>query len=443
MSILTNKLKNEYSAHINCLQKRTKQALLFEKIDGIVIHSGQELKIFLDDNTYPFKVNPHFKHWLPLLDVPNSWLVVNGEAKPLLIYYQPDDFWHKVLPLPESYWNKFFQIKILTKVTDLEKLLPHSRTNYAYIGSHIEVAKALGFDEVNPASLLNYFHYHRANKTAYEHECIRQSNRLAVKAHLAAKKAFFNGATEYEIQASYLRAIGYTANETPYSNIVALNRNCAILHYTALNKATPKSHESFLIDAGANFNGYAADITRTYAFKNGFFADLIASINKLMLTTVDSIKPGMSYIDLHVTTYRNIAQVLADFNLINVNAETAVESGIVSYFFPHGLGHHLGLQVHDVGGVMADERGTHIKAPENHPYLRTSRTIEAGQVFTIEPGLYFIDSLLNLLKNSANSNLINWKNIDIMRKFGGIRIEDNIIVHQSSNENITREIGLS
>ena len=442
MSKLTNKLEEEYSAHIECLQQRTKQALSCEKIDGVVIHSGQEIKAFLDDNTYPFRVNPHFKHWLPLVDVPNCWLIVNGEDKPTLIYYQPVDFWHKVIPFTESYWSNFFHIKVLTQASDVDKLLPYDKKDYAYIGSHVEVAKALGFEEINPEPLLNYFHYHRAYKSTYEQVCLRESNALAVKAHMAAKEAFLNGATEYKIQEAYLDAIGYTANETPYGNIVALNKNCSVLHYMALDKEAPETHKSFLIDAGANFNGYAADITRTYSFKQDKFAELIARMNKLMLNAVKGLKPGISYVDLHIATYKEIAQVLAEFNFIKVSADTAVESGIVSTFFPHGLGHHLGLQVHDVGGFMADERGTHINSPENHPFLRTSRIIEAGQVFTIEPGLYFIDSLLQTLKDSVNSDQINWQAVDEMRSFGGIRIEDNIIVHQSHNENMTRDLGL-
>lgn len=443
MTTLTNKLKEEYSAHIDSLQQRTKQALLCEKIEGVVIHSGQEIKAFLDDNAYPFRVNPHFKHWLPLIDVPNCWLIINGEDKPTLIYYQPVDFWHKVIPLAESYWGEFFHIKVLTKASDVDKLLPYDKKDFAYIGSHIEVAKALGFEEINPEPLLNYFHYHRAYKTSYELVCLRESNNLAVTAHNAAKKAFFSGATEYDIQQAYLSAIGYTTNETPYGNIVALNKNCSVLHYMTLDKVAPQTHKSFLIDAGANFHGYAADITRTYSFKRDKFAELIARMDQLMLNAVEGLKPGVSYVDLHIATYREIAQVLVEFDFIKVSADTAVESGIVSTFFPHGLGHHLGLQVHDVGSFMADERGTHINSPEKHPFLRTSRIIEAGQVFTIEPGLYFVDSLLSTLKDSKNSDQVNWEKVDSMRDFGGIRIEDNIIVHQSHNENMTRDLGLN
>lgn len=437
-----NKLPTLYPAHIAEMQIRAKNALKRENLDGLVIHSGQELKVFLDDTHYPFKVNPHFKHWLPLVDVPNCWLIINGEDKPTLIYYQPVDFWHKVIELSDHYWNDFFDIKVLTKPTEVDKLLPYDKSNYAYIGAHIEVAQALGFENINPDVLLNYFHFHRAYKTAYEQECMRQSSRIAVLGHTAAKTAFYDGASEYEIQQCYLNATAHSENETPYGNIVALNNNASILHYTVLERNVPQAHRSFLLDAGANFNGYASDITRTYSYKRDKFGELIARMDKLMLNAVEGLKPGASYVDLHIKTYNEIANVLQEFDYLTVTGSVAAEAGIVSSFFPHGLGHHLGLQTHDVGAFMADERGTHLNTPEQHPFLRTSRIIESDQVFTIEPGLYFIDSLLADLKQSKHADMINWKNVDEMRVFGGIRIEDNIIVHQSHNENMTRDLAL-
>ena len=437
-----NTLAKLYPAHVAELQNRVKAALSRDNLDGLVIHSGQEIKAFLDDNSYPFRVNPHFKAWLPLVDIPNCWLLLNGTDKPTLIYYQPIDFWHKVIPLMDDYWNEFFDIKILKNPSEVDKLLPYDKKGFAYIGAHIEVAKALGFEQINPEGLINYLHYHRAYKTPYEQACMRQSNIIAVAGHKAAKAAFLSGASEYDIQQAYLKATQHVESETPYGNIVALNENTSILHYTALDRGVPQAHRSFLIDAGANFHGYASDITRTYSFKRDKFAELIARMDELMLKAVDGLKPGVSYVDLHIATYREIGNVLREFDFINVDADTAVEAGIISTFFPHGLGHHLGLQVHDVGGFMADERGTHVNTPEQHAFLRTSRVIEANQVFTIEPGLYFIDSLLADLKATRHADMVNWQNIEAMRPFGGIRIEDNIIVHQSHNENMTRDLDL-
>ncbi|MEH6712492.1 MAG: M24 family metallopeptidase, partial [Paraglaciecola polaris] len=96
-----------------------------------------------------------------------------------------------------------------------------------------------------------------------------------------------------------------------------------------------------------------------------------------------------------------------------------------------------------VAGHVADDRGTPNPPPADHPFLRTTRMIEARQVFTIEPGLYFIDSLLADLKSTEKSKFINWDVVDTFRPYGGIRIEDNIIVHRDKNENMTRELGLN
>lgn len=437
-----SQLAELYPEHIKVLQQRSKAALTRENLDRLVIHSGRELKVFLDDYGYPFKANPHFKAWLPVCDVTNCWLIIDGEQKPELIYYQPVDFWHKVIPLADSYWNQFFDIKILTNPAEVDKLLPYDKQGCAYIGEHIEIAKALGFEQINPEGVMNYLHYHRAYKTPYEQVCMRESNRIAVAGHQAAKQAFLAGMSEFDIQQAYLKATLHTDNQTPYGNIVALNENCAILHYTGLGTQALTDPRSFLIDAGANFHGYAADITRTYACEDNRFAELIARMDVLQQKACAGLKPNTSYVDLHIATYNDIANVLAEFNIINVSAETAIEAGVVSTFFPHGLGHHLGLQTHDVGGFMADERGTHIDPPAPHGFLRTSRMIEANQVFTIEPGLYFIDSLLAELKQSAHAEMVNWAVVDEFRPFGGIRIEDNIIVHQARNENMTRDLGL-
>lgn len=437
-----DKLASLYQDHIIENQARVKKVLERENLDGLVIHSGQAKRQFLDDLSYPFKCNPLFKAWLPVTDNPNCWLIVNGTDKPKLVFYRPKDFWHKVPDEPSDFWTSEFDIHLLAQPNQVETLLPYDRERFAYLGEQLEVAKALGFDHINPEGVLNFLHYHRAYKTEYEQVCMREANKLAVKAHNAAKDAFYAGKSEYDIQRAYLSACQHAETEVPYDNIVALNENCAILHYTHFERQAPSEMNSFLIDAGAQFNGYAADITRTYSFKDDEFAKLIKAVDTLQKELVDGLKPGLSYVDLHLECHRKIAKVLADFQLVNVSAEKALELGIVSTFFPHGLGHHLGLQVHDMGGFMADERGTHINAPEGHEFLRCTREIEPNMIFTIEPGLYFIESLLQDLANSDNGQFVNWDNVDKFRKYGGIRIEDNVIVHRERNENMTRELAL-
>ncbi|TRX58145.1 Xaa-Pro dipeptidase [Thalassomonas sp. M1454] len=435
-------LATHYPAHITELQQRSATILDRENIETLVIHSGQTSKIFLDDMYYPFKTNPHFKAWLPIVDTPNCWLIINGRDKPVLAFYQPLDFWHKVTKLSDDYWTSFFDIKLMANPAEIESILPSDKSKSAYIGAHSDVAVNYGFNLVNPDNVLNYFHYHRAYKTDYELVCMREANRLAVLGHVAAKNAFYNKASEFEIQLAYLSAVGQSENEMPYGNIVALNENAAILHYTALEQKAPSTHRSFLIDAGASFNGYAADITRTYSFNNDEFAELIIAVNAMQLELGKSLKPNTSYVDLHIANHYQLADILKRFNLVNMSAEAMVEQGITAHFYPHGLGHHLGLQVHDMGGFMANEQGETIDAPSAHPFLRTTRGIESKQVFTIEPGLYFIEQFLSDLAKSEHSQYINWPKVDSLRAFGGIRIEDNIIVHHDRLENMTRDFKL-
>jgi Xaa-Pro dipeptidase len=435
-------MAEHYPKHIEELQKRTQEAIQREGIDGLIIHSGQGKRLFLDDNNYPFKVNPQFKAWLPIIDNPNCWLIVNGSDKPKLVFYRPKDFWHKVPPEPEDLWAKHFDIVLLTQADAVEKHLPFDKSKYAYIGEYIEVAKALGFALVNPDRVMHYLHYQRAYKTDYEMDCMREANRLAVNGHRAAERAFRQRLSEFDINLAYLSAVRQGENQVPYNNIIALNENGAILHYTFLETETPKESRSFLIDAGASFHGYAADITRTYCHQQNAFSELIEAMHQVTLSLAEQLKPGVPYADVHIAAHQHIAGLLSQFGMVNLTPEDILAEGIVNTFFPHGIGHFLGLQVHDVAGHVADDRGTPNPPPQAHPFLRTTRMIEARQVFTIEPGLYFIDSLLAELKSSVQSQYINWDVVDGFRPFGGVRIEDNIIVHRDKNENMTRALGL-
>ncbi|MGL5322607.1 MAG: Xaa-Pro dipeptidase, partial [Aeromonas veronii] len=260
-----------FAQHLDTLQQRTRDILQQQGLSGLAIHSGQTHRIFLDDQDYPFKVNPHFKAWLPVLDNPHCWLLVDGVNKPVLLFYRPVDFWHKVADLPNAFWVEFFDIRFLTRPEQVADHLPANKQEWAYLGGHLEVAELLGLTQPNPEAVLNYLHYHRAYKTPYELECLREANRIGVRGHIAAKDSFMAGASEFEINLAYMKAVGQGANEAPYGNIVAINRNAAILHYTHLSalRVPDAERHSFLIDAGVDFHGYASDITRTWAWRRG------------------------------------------------------------------------------------------------------------------------------------------------------------------------------
>ncbi|WP_224554135.1 Xaa-Pro dipeptidase [Pectobacterium versatile] len=441
------KLASLYHHHLATLQTRAQAVLARHQLDALLIHSGELLTVFLDDHDYLFKVNPQFKAWVPVTQVPNCWLWVDGVNPPKLWFYSPVDYWHNVASVPESFWTEDIDITVLRDADDIGQLIPSQRERVAYIGYAPQRAQDLGIraDNINPQGVLDYLHYHRAYKTDYELACMREAQKTAVIGHRAAHEAFLSGMSEFDINLAYLTATGHRDIDVPYGNIIALNEHAAVLHYTQLDHQVPSDVRSFLIDAGAEYNGYAADLTRTYsAQSDGAFASLIKDLNQEMLSLIDTVQAGVRYTDYHIQMHQRIAKLLKSHQLVrDISEEAMVEQGLTSPFLPHGLGHPLGLQVHDVAGFMQDDRGTHLAAPSQHPYLRCTRVLEPGMVMTIEPGIYFIESLLAPWREGELSQHFDWQKIDALKPFGGIRIEDNIVIHEGRVENMTRDLNLA
>ncbi|MEE4243873.1 MAG: Xaa-Pro dipeptidase, partial [Kangiellaceae bacterium] len=418
-----NKTTN-FVSHFTDLISRYKSLMTANNYDHIVIPAGMPIRQLFDDMDYPFKVNPQFKALLPLVDNPHCHIVISGEAKPLVIYYQPVDFWHVVPTAPTGDWVDCVSIQTIANPGDAIKHLPKTGRN-VLLGEQKGVLEAVDFSAKNPESIVMPLNWQRAYKSEYEIDCIYRANVIAAKAHNAARDAFYDKGSELSINRAYLLAAGGSENDMPYTNITCLNEHCAILHYMVSDNQIPAHHHSFLIDAGAQVNGYASDITRTYSFdQDNEFADMIKAMDAMQLRLVDQMKHGASYVDLHKDAHRQLGQILQDFNIVDMPVSDMLEQGVTSVFFPHGLGHQIGLQVHDVGGHQTNEQGGITPPPAEHPFLRNTRQMEAGQVLTIEPGLYFIDTLLEPLKQQAFSDNINWQKIDELKKFGGIRIED-------------------
>ncbi|AKH90358.1 Xaa-Pro dipeptidase [Edwardsiella tarda] len=440
-------LASLYTKHLALLQQRARTILERHNLDGLLIHSGEPLGRFLDDQDYPFKVNPHFKAWVPVTQVPHSWLWVDGVNKPKLWFYSPLDYWHSVSPLPQAFWTEQVEMTALRQVDEIGALLPSERHNVAYIGPNSERARALGISEahLNPQAVLDFLHYHRAYKSEYEQACMREAQRIAVDGHQAALEAFRAGMSEFDINLAYLSATGQGDNDVPYDNIVALNQHAAVLHYTHLERRAPAEIQSFLIDAGAEFNGYAADLTRTYAAQaQSDFAALVADVNQAQQALIATLRCGVRYSDYNLQFHQRLAAILRQHHILTgISDEAAVAQGLTTPFMPHGLGHPLGLQVHDVAGFMQDEQGTHLAAPAQYPYLRCTRIMEPGMVMTIEPGLYFIDTLLAPWLEGEFGHHFDRRRIEALRPYGGIRIEDNVIFHANGVENMTRDLHLA
>ncbi len=433
---MTDPIAGLFAAHQRTLRTRHDEALAVSGFDRVIVYSGQPHPQFLDDRLCSFEANPHFKCWVPLTEHPGCAVVAGSGETPRLIYLQPRDYWHLPPQDPAGYWTEHFEVEIVRSDDEVVAALADLAGNVAIIGEALpEGLAALG--EVNPKSLIDILHFERAAKTDYEVECMRRANAIAARGHLAAERVFRDGGSEFDIHLEYCRACGQTPAELPYDNIIALNGHGAVLHYHAYEdrRDTPRA---FLIDAGASCNGYAADITRTYSAEEDDFAGLIGSVNAAQLEICDLAAPGVDYVDLHLEANRRMAAVLVDHGVLTCSAETAVERGIVGTFFPHGLGHYIGTQVHDVGGHQASPAGEVQPPPQAHPFLRLTRTLTPRAVCTIEPGVYFIDMLLAELRGSDSAAGVDWDAVERFRPYGGVRIEDDVYITASGHENLTR-----
>ncbi|MGH8322825.1 MAG: M24 family metallopeptidase, partial [Steroidobacteraceae bacterium] len=213
----------------------------------------------------------------------------------------------------------------------------------------------------------------------------------------------------------------------------------AVLHYQLLEKRAPTERHSLLIDAGAEFAGYASDITRTHALRGGDFATLIERMDEMQQTLCAGLRAGVDWRDVHLRAHELTGRLLRETEITNCDADEAVATGVTSVFLPHGIGHLLGLEVHDAGGFMQTPDGGDIPRPEGHPFLRLTRVLQKGFVVTVEPGIYFIDQLLDAARADARAGKINWPRIASLRKFGGIRIEDDVAITDTGCENLTRD----
>ena len=253
----------------------------------------------------------------------------------------------------------------------------------------------------------------RLIKTESELTLMRQANHISGLAHQRAMKQCQVGKFEYHIEAEILHEFAQFGARSPaYASIVAGGDNANILHYTANNDVL-KDNELLLIDAGIELGGYAADITRTFPI-NGKFSVEQKAIYQLVLNAknlaINAIKPGMTFAKLNVLTNTFLTEGLVELGILQGDlAELVIEKKVKEYFI-HGLGHWLGLDVHDVGDY-------HISTEREQ-----LRAFEPGMVMTIEPGIYIPLTDLNVEAK--------WRGI-------GVRIEDNIAVTEIGFENFT------
>jgi Xaa-Pro dipeptidase len=435
-------LASQYTDHLRQLTERYAQELAACSYDAVVIHSGAPKKrTEFDDQYWPLRVTPHFQHWLPLAEAECALVIAPGK-RPKLIWHRPVSFWEKPAPVESEHWQHAFDIVPITAPEEARSELPSGRV--AFIGEERTRAASWGFadPDVSPKTLTEHLDQLRTTKSHYEVTCLAEANRRAAAGHLALGQAFRSGdASELDLHLLFLQVTGQDDPETPYKSIVAVGENAATLHHISYRRKPVAGDraQSLLVDAGATFMGYCSDITRTHvkgiSAQASAFASLVASVETFQQRLCSSVLIGDKYEALHNQAHRDVAVALRDAGVVKLSVDEAVSSGATRAFFPHGLGHSLGLQCHDVGCAL-------VKPQPDNPFLRHTSTIVEGQCFTIEPGIYFIDPLLEKLRQEPVAGGIDWPLVDELKKLGGVRIEDDLVVVGGGQvtRNLTREV---
>jgi Xaa-Pro dipeptidase len=432
-------LDSLYLEHVRDLETRIARVLQDHGFDGVAIHSGSLAKrSWFDDQFWPLRVCPHFAHWAPLAE-PDALLVVHAGRRARLLRLMNESFWEKPPPPESDAFEKAFDV---AKVRDPAEASGYfGGGKFAFVGEDAAQASRWGVREAEnacPPALIAALDELRTTKTAYEIACIAEANRRARAGHDALREAFAGGdASELDLHLLFLRATAQDDSETPYKNIVALGENAATLHHIAYGRQAPKrAAESLLVDAGATCRGYAADVTRTWTKGSGAaasaFAQLVSGVEAMQKRLCEAVRVGLPYEQLHDESHRQLAAVLREVGIVRGSVEETVATGITRAFYPHGLGHSLGLQTHDVGCGLRAPRA-------DNPFLRNTTDIATGQVFTIEPGVYFIDALLTPLRSKPEGSLVDWSAVAALAPLGGVRIEDDVHVLSGGARNLTRE----
>lgn len=431
-------LSASFEQHLKVWEGRAAEALAGTGSEGLAIFAGELLCPERDDLPYPFRPEPWLKAWVPGAAEPGCWLALVPGRRPRLVFLQEAGFWHAPAPDPDGFWVAGFEIVYARSSAEARRQIGPVE-HLAGLGP---IPGGSAFASVNDPAILRRLDFRRAVKTDYEIACIAQANDRAAAGHVALRDAVGGCPSEFDLQQIYCRTTGQTEAELPYPSIIALNEHASILHYQRRDRSPPTNLYSCLVDAGAECNGYAADITRTWVGANdaasGTFAALCDAMDALHADLCAQLAPGLDFVELNERAHRQLAQLLAQSALVKCSAEEAHARNITHSFLPHGLGHLLGLQVHDRGGRQTDPEGTERAAPHGHPFLRLTRRLEAGFVVTIEPGLYFIPALLAALAARPEGRLVNWPAVERLLPYGGIRIEDDVLVTAEGAINLTR-----
>lgn len=433
-------------------QHREKLFSLFDdNQNGVVFIQGAEIMYRYDtDYEFPFRQESNFWYLTGVNEAECSLVLdLKNEEYHLFVPERDAQYavWHGYVKTKEQYQEEY-QPDHLHYRNDILKVLNELKpeTVYCIDDEQAEFVEDLnrGFN-VETEALVDALTYCRVLKTDWELDQLREACRVNDLAYLEVMRSIKPGMYEYEMKAIFNKVqIENGLMQDAYNGIFASGVNASILHYV-VNNSKIKDGDLFLMDSGFECNGYASDYTRTFP-ANGKYTDIQKGIYNSVLAgmdkVLDSIKPGVKMEDLHLLAARTMMEGLKDMGVVKGNVDDMMEENIFALFFPHGLGHFLGLDTHDVGGYP---KGVDRIERPGIKFLRARRELLPGMVVTIEPGIYFVPAVLEpAIADPEKNQFLNTEKVESLLGFGGVRIEDDIIVTEDGMENMTnvpKEVG--
>lgn len=429
---------------------------------GIILFLGNdESAMNYADNTYTFRQDSSFLYYFGL-DLPNMVGIIDvDENKEILFGYEytiEDIVWMgpqpKLAELSEqigvTQWQSIDQLKKYLKSKSSKQIKIHFLPTYRGDQS-LKLAELL--DE-NPYKLKTKFSkklveaviVQRSIKHEEEVAEIEYAMEIAFQMHTTAMRMAKPGVIERDISGAIEGIALSLGSGVSFPSIVSKNGQTLHNHF---HGNVLKEGDLLVCDAGAeSLLHYASDITRTTPV-GGKFSSQQRDIYEIVLTAqknaINMMKPGVKHIDIHLTAAKIITAGLSQLGLMKGDLNSAVKAGAHALFFPHGLGHMMGLDVHDMENLGENLVGYDEKTKRSDQfglaYLRLAKELEPGFVFTCEPGIYFIPELIDQWKAKKKfKNYINYDKVEEYRNFGGIRIEDNILITQNGYKVLGRPI---
>lgn len=295
----------------------------------------------------------------------------------------------------------------------------------------------------------------RGVKDAHEIDMIRQANHVSGMAHRSVLEQIHRMSNEAEIHGLFLdTCVSQGARNQAYEIIAASGENAAVLHYQK-NNDDLDGRQLVCLDAGAEWECYASDVTRTFPLAGEWPSaeaqNIYSVVERMQEECIQGIRPGARFLDLHLLAHKIAIEELMALGILRGGTiEEIRRSGASTIFFPHGLGHHVGLEVHDVSetsimglSASADDAeddvydSVLISETSFSPCTRSSPLLQEGMVVTVEPGIYFSRYALGNARSSPLGRFIDFDVAETYIPIGGVRIEDDILVTTHGYENLT------